>query len=406
MEEGQEKQSDRVILFVGWLMIAIGGLGRYVFSVTMPEIIIDKGFLNAEAGLISGGVFLAYAIMQLATAKKFRQLPMRIVISAGVMISAVTIIMTPFARAGGMFALSIINGLSNAMLYMVIIEFYSCYMSPAKMGMGELVASTGANVTRLLLYGIASLCSALLSWEWTFFISAFLMTIVSFVWFFYARRFPRLFPSKKIEDVDESSRVVFKDSIQHKNFVRLYWICLFSSLSSGFIKRVLDVWFPTILKNFYGLSSTITYSIMIGTVILGIFAALMAKELHHFMNNIAVLTGIIYCILAALGALVGVGLANNGVLLFLIIGSIELLLSYCAGSIVILFSMECRKYISSGTFFALVNAFGCAGICVCDYGVGRILDALPWQSVFFVVSVVSVFSAVMMLLSKHSFEMI
>ncbi|MBR5496843.1 MAG: MFS transporter [Clostridia bacterium] len=379
MEKLTDKKSN-LLIFICWAAYTAAYVGRLNYNASMVEILAQLNVTKEAAGIVSSFFFFAYGAGQLVNgllSKKYNTKYSVAVALAGSCI--VNVLMTIFTDITIMKYLWFFNGVFQSILWSSLIKTLSDYLSDEKLPRAVMVMSTTVASGTFTAYGLAALFSALsLKWTTIFYVSAAVMAIVSVLWFTGMTSVQKC--AKAVASAEKSGNKKLKLT---PVVVISMIIILISAVSNGFIKDGVTTWVPSILKEEFGVSASLSIIVTLLLPVLSIFGAQIVKAFHKKQKNVNVLNGTFYLAAVILAGLIiaTIGLRSAPLTLILFGGTACMMaaINNVITSIVPLYS---RDKIDSGLSAGLLNTFCYVGSTLSITLLGKIADTKGWNDVF------------------------
>lgn len=380
MKHLNNDKKSGLLIFLCWAAYTSAYVARLNYNASMVEILSQLGTTKEAAGTVSSFFFFAYGAGQLVNGLLSKKYNTKYsVMIALVASSAINLSMTFCSGIDTMKYLWFFNGVFQSILWSSLIKTLSDNLDDSKLPKAVLVMSTTVASGTFSAYGLAALFSAL-SMKWTsiFYVASLLVGIVAVVWFIGMSSIQK---DKKLAET-VSKREKSKLSLTPA-FVFTVIVILISAVANGFIKDGVTTWVPSILKEEFGVPSSLSIIVTLLLPVLSISGASIVKMLHKKQKNENALNAIFY-----FGAIVFSGL----IILTLNFKSVPLTLALFGGtaclmaainnvitSVVPLYS---RDKIDSGLSAGLLNTFCYVGSTMSTSLLGKIADTKGWNDVF------------------------
>lgn len=373
------KKSD-FLIFLCWAAYTVAYVARLNYNASMVEILSQLGTTKEAAGTVSSFFFFAYGAGQLVNGLLSKKYNTRY--SVAVAIAASCIInfsMTFCCDIEFMKYLWFFNGVFQSVLWSSLIKTLSDNLADDKLSKAIMVMSTTVAAGTFIAYGLAAGFSYLrLSWTAIFYVASALSGVVAVLWFVGMGSFRNcareLQPSERKPKSALSLTPVFIISIV---------VVLLSAISNGFIKDGITTWVPSILKEEFGVSSSLSIIVTLLLPMLSIFGTALVSLLHKKQKDENALNGIFYFIAVILSALIILTVNLKSVpLTLMLFGGIACLMSAVNNVITSVIPLYSRDKIDSGFSAGLLNTFCYIGSTLATSVLGRIADTKGWSDVF------------------------
>ena len=172
-------------------------------------------------------------------------------------------------------------------------------------------------------------------------------------------------------------------------------VILISAVTNGFIKDGITTWVPSILKEEFGVSSSLSIIVTLLLPVLSIFGTSIVNTLHKKQKDENALNGIFYFATIILVGFIILTLNLKSVPLTLaLFGGIACLMSAVNNVITSIVPLYSRDKIDSGLMAGLLNTFCYVGSTLATSLLGRIADTKGWNDVFVCILIFTVVSFV------------
>jgi OPA family glycerol-3-phosphate transporter-like MFS transporter len=185
-------------------------------------------------------------------------------------------------------------------------------------------------------------------------------------------------------------------------------VVLISAISNGFIKDGITTWVPSILKEEFGVSSSLSIIVTLLLPVLSIFGTSLVNALHKKQKNENILNGIFYFATVILAGFIILTLNLKSVPLTLaLFCGIACLMSSVNIVITNIVPLYSREKMDSGLLAGLLNTFCYIGSTLATSLLGKIADTKGWNAVLICIFVLTVISFIVccvsvLLKKKHN----
>lgn len=367
------------LIFLCWAAYTAAYIGRLNYNASMVEILAQLGTSKESAGAVSSAFFLAYGAGQLIHGLLSRRYNTKYSVTVALVVSSVLNLAMTFC--GDMAVMKVIwfaNGIFQSILWSSLIKTLSLYLPNERLPKAVMVMSTTVAIGTFGAYGLAALFSALtVRWTAIFYVSSAVLALVSILWFFGMR------------SVEKCEKATLTDGSKTSGKLRLtpvfavsIGIILLTAIANGFIKDGVTTWVPSILKEEFGVSPSLSIIVTLLLPLLSIFGATLVRLLHAKQKNVAILNGLFYLLstvfIGAILLTIGLRFAPLTLLLFALTACMMASVNNVITSIIPLYS---RDKIDSGLSAGLLNTFCYVGSTLSIQLLGRIADTKGWNDV-------------------------
>ena len=346
----------------------------------MVEILSQLGTTKEAAGTVSSFFFFAYGAGQLVNGLLSKRYNTKYSVAIALVASCIiNFSMTFCSGIEVMKYLWFFNGVFQSILWSSLIKALSDNLSDDKLSRAVMVMSTTVASGTFAAYGLAALFSALkMSWTSIFYVAAAVVGVVAVIWFVGMSTIQK--SKKEISSADKQSK---KKLTLTPIFIFSIAVVLVSAVTNGFIKDGITTWVPSILKEEFGVSSSLSIIVTLLLPVLSIFGASLVKVLHKKHKDENVLNGIFYLAAMLLSGLIILTLNFKSVPLTLaLFGGIACLMAAINNVITSVVPLYSRDKIDSGLSAGLLNTFCYVGSTLSTSLLGKIADTKGWNDVF------------------------
>ncbi|MBQ6600603.1 MAG: MFS transporter, partial [Clostridia bacterium] len=344
------------------------------------EILSQLGTTKEAAGTVSSFFFFAYGAGQLVNgllSKKYNTKYSVTIALAGSCV--INIAMTCCHGIDAMKYLWLFNGVFQSVLWSSLIKTLSDNLADSKLSKAVMVMSTTVAAGTFMAYGLAALFSYFeMSWTLIFYVASALIGMTAILWFIGMSTLQK----GKDEIQQTESKTKNKLSFTPAFIVGLI-VILISAVTNGFIKDGITTWVPSILKEEFGVPSSLSIIVTLLLPVLSIFGTSLVNLLHKKQKDENALNGIFY-----FGALILTGLIiltmnlKSVPVTLILFGGIACLMAAVNNVITSIVPLYSRDKIDSGLSAGLLNTFCYVGSTLATSLLGRIADTRGWNDVF------------------------
>ena len=197
----------------------------------------------------------------------------------------------------------LINGFALSVLWPTIIRQLSEALPKQVLGVSSVVMGTTVAIGTLIIYGLSSIYAVFDKFIFSFYTAGIAVIIVAVIWLILYDKAVALAKNEKdqeehieITDADE-----WVDKEQEKGqrkilFTSIYVLCFFA-IGVNLIKDGLTTWVPSVLKEEFFMSDSLSILLTLFLPILAVFGNACALKMHKifsdYVNQCAVVFGII-----------------------------------------------------------------------------------------------------------------
>ena len=380
MQKCLSNKKSNFLIFLCWAAYTAAYVGRLNYNASMVEILSQMGTTKEAAGTVSSFFFFAYGAGQLINGLLCKKYNTKYSVTVALAASCVINLAMTFCQdIDSMKYLWFFNGVFQSILWSSLIKTLSDNLADNKLSKAVMVMSTTVATGTFASYGLAALFSYLsLSWTTIFYVASILLGAVAMLWFM------GLSTVKKEKTEIESAQIKAKNSLKLTPvFVISVSVILVSAVTNGFIKDGITTWVPSILKEEFGVPSSLSIIVTLLLPVLSIFGTSLVNALHKKQKDENALNGIFYFVTIILTVLIILTLNLKSVPLTLILfGGIACLMSAVNNVITSVVPLYSRDKIDSGFSAGLLNTFCYIGSTLATSLLGKIADTKGWNDVF------------------------
>ena len=384
------KSRALLLIFLGWLVYTISYLGKVNYSANITQIIDFYGITKTEAGTVPTFFFFAYGIGQVFNGLFCKKYNIKWMIFFSLIVSAVINLTIAVSSNFSMMKwLWLINGFVLSILWPTLIRLLSESLPKKVLGTSSVVMGTTVALGTLIIYGLSSVFAKFDKFKLSFYTAGFAVIAVALIWMFlYNKAVTAAKSEKESEEPEETAKS--DDSAQKKQdkkerkllFVSIYVLC-FCAIGVNLIKDGLTTWVPSILKDEFSMSDSLSILLTLFLPILAVFGNAYALKMHKLIPDYVNHCVAVFAIIAVfIGVIIG-SLSCEWVI-FMLIGLVvvNFLASSLNSLVTSIFPLFMRGKVNSGLFAGILNGFCYLGSTISAYGLGAIADNFGWTAVF------------------------
>lgn len=394
MKSLNNKKSS-LLIFLCWAAYTSAYVARLNYNASMIEILSQLGTTKEAAGTVSSFFFFAYGVGQLVNGILSKRYNTKYSVAVSLAFSSViNLSMTFCDSTDTMKYLWFLNGVFQSVLWSSLIKTLSDKLSDSKLPRAVMVMSTTVASGTFAAYGLAALFSALhMSWTCIFYVAAAVVASVAILWFIGMSSLEKEEKSTGSQEITKKSTLTLTPA-----FIISISVILVSAITNGFIKDGITTWVPSILKEEFGVPSSLSIIITLLLPVLSVFGTSIVNILHKKEKDENALNGIFYFATIILTVLIIITISLKSVPLTLaLFGGIACLMSGVNNVITSIVPLYSRDKIDSGLMAGLLNTFCYIGSTLSTSLLGKIADTRGWNDVFICILIFTVISFVLCL---------
>ena len=397
MLKSLSNKKSNFLIFLCWAAYTAAYVARLNYNASMVEILSQTGTTKEAAGTVSSFFFFAYGAGQLINGLLSKRYNTKYSVAAALSASCIINLAMTFCQGiDAMKYLWFFNGVFQSVLWSSLIKTLSDNLDDSKLSKAVMVMSTTVASGTFAAYGLAALFSYLrFDWTTIFFVASALVGAVAVLWFIGMGTVGKVNTEKEINEAKAKSKLSFTPV-----FVISIAVILISAISNGFIKDGITTWVPSILKEEFGVSSSLSIIVTLLLPVLSIFGTSLVNALHKNQKDENALNGIFYFVSIIFTVLIILTLNLKSVpLTLLLFGGIACLMSAVNNVITSIVPLYSRDKIDSGFSAGLLNTFCYIGSTLATSMLGRIADTKGWNDVFICILIFTAVSFAVCLVS-------
>lgn len=386
-----KKSGATFIIFLCWLVYTVSYLGKVNYSANITHILKFYEISKAEAGLVPTFFFFAYGIGQVVNGFLCKKYNARWTIFAGLGISAVINLIIPFATDFDIIKwLWMINGFVLSMLWPTLVGLLACVLPQKDLERSSVIMGTTVAGGTLLIYGLSSLFSVFNNFKLAFYTPGIVGLVVSIIWLISFNR--ASYESKREKEgelqVDfKEEKAVKAEGEDRSRKIFMLSVCAlcFCGVGVNLIKDGLTTWVPSILKEEYSMTDSVSILLTVFLPIVAVFGNLFALRVHRRIPDYVTHCCVVFALMAVItGVIIGCLEIRFAILMLVCLVIVNFLASSLNSLITSIFPIFMRGKVNSGFYAGILNGFCYLGSTISSYGLGYIADHFGWTAVFFV----------------------
>lgn len=383
----EKKNSSPIILIILCLVVyLLAYLGRYSYSSNINSIMEYFNVDKESAGLVGTYFFVSYGIGQVVHGLLCKKYNPKYIITFAVITSSIMNFLIGVTNEYSFHLLKfywLINGFVQSILWSSLIRLLNEHLPKDKLNTAIFVMALPVSIGTFLIYGISSLLSALsISFKVVFYFASILLFIMGVVWFISVDVLKKKCLELKEEVIEHreeknSSGVV-------KGFIILFSILAVFAIANNFVKDGLTTWMPTILKEKYNLSNSISTFLTLFLPVFAAFGSTAAIYLNKKLKNFIYVCGVLYLLAFVMFLFVILFLnLDNWILPLICFMVVACSMSGVNNVLTNIFPMLYSKK-NAGLIAGVLDGFCYIGSAITAFGMGSIADNYGWNYVFYI----------------------
>ena len=379
-----------LIIFLCWLVYMVSYLGKVNYSANITHIIDSYNVSKSEAGLVPTFFFFAYGIGQVVNGVLSRKYNAKWTVFTSLAISSVINLMIAVTDNFALLKwLWLINGFVLSMLWPVLISLLAYALPQKDLERSSITMGTTVAIGTVMIYGLSSVYSIIDNYKLAFYTPGIIGILVSIVWLKLFKE--ALYKSKKekdeeIEIVKKEKKDITaeKEGWNKKIFIVSVCALCFCGVGVNLIKDGLTTWVPTILKEEYSMSDSISILLTVFLPVVAVFGNLCALKVHKLIPDYITHCFIVFSLIAIIiGVIIGCLEVKWAILMLVCLIVVNFLASSLNSLITSIYPIFMRGKVDSGFYAGMLNGFCYLGSTISAYGLGYIAEHFGWTAVFY-----------------------
>ena len=177
-------------------------------------------------------------------------------------------------------------------------------------------------------------------------------------------------------------------------------LCFFG-VGVNLIKDGLTTWVPTILKEEYSMTDSISILLTVFLPVVAVFGNLCALRVHKRIPDYLTHCFVVFVSMAVLiGVIIGCLKIKFAILMLVCLVVVNFLASSLNSLITSIYPIFMRGKVNSGFYAGVLNGFCYLGSTISSYGLGYIADHFNWVAVFWLLILVCASVAIVWVVYK------
>ncbi len=381
-------------------------VGRLCYGANLTAVIADFGITKSEGGSISSFFFFSYAAGQLLNTILAKYYNPKYVVFLALAVSAFcNLVMGTSDSIPLMQLIWLVNGLVQSTLWCSILNLQAKYLSRKDISRAIIWNCMTIAIGTFVSYGLSALLSALsVTWRAVFWIASVLIFSASLIWFFGVRHMENAAYLVDEEDVVPSSATPTASAprLFTKYVLFVFSFACVSAALCAFIRDGIVTWLPTILKEDFGITGSLSIILTMILPEISLFGAVTVKQLLKKIKGHLFLESCFFVIVAVmLGAVIVLYPSRQTALTIALFALMYLCITCIINLTTSVIPFAVRQYNGAvGSVSAFLDACCYAGSICSTYLLGLIAETRGWMWVIYVVAGVAVAGIVVALIGS------
>ena len=373
-------KQQKLLIVLCWLLYTVSYFCRYSFNANINAIMEAEHVIKSDTGIVTTCFFFAYGAGQIINGIFCKYYDKRKVLSAAMLVSVIANLLlffgVPFAAYKFIWA---VNGFAQSFLWSSIVQMYGSNIGNDRIKKAIVILSTSVATGTFLCYGVNAVMTAFGGWKYSFLISAVALLIVTVLWFIFAGQYNYYRKPEELQAENKEEGA----SLTRKTVILMLAAFAVFAIIDNLMKDGMLTWTPTILKEKFGYSDSISLVLTLVLPLTGILGSILVGVLKRRFNSFFAILFLLYLV-AGLGiGAVLLGLHFSLVLLFLLPFAVSYIMLMGVNNLVTSFApLYMKGSIDSGLMSGLMDGFCYVGSTVSGYGLASATEAWGWNGTF------------------------
>ncbi len=281
-----------------------------------------------------------------------------------------------------------INGFALSILWPTLVRLLSDVLPQSDLGKSSVIMGTTVATGTLIIYGLSSFFAIFHMFKLAFYSAFIVDIIVAVIWsIFYNEAVNNAKTEREREGISTTHYVREQTSFENNYnkkivYLSVCMLCLYAVIVN-LTKDGLTTWVPSILKEEFKISDSLSIFLTLMLPIIAIFGNLGALKMHNKIPDYVTHCFVVFVILAGFVGTIIVNISLKHIILTLIgLIVVNFFASSLNSLITSIFPIFMRDKVNSGLFAGVLNGFCYIGSTISSYGLGAVADNFGWLSVF------------------------
>ena len=379
-----------LLIFLSWLLYTVSYLGKVNYSANITQIVDYYQISKADAGIVPSFFFFAYGIGQVVNGLLCKKYNIKWMIFLSLFVSAVINLIVALTPNFEIIKwLWMLNGFMLSILWPTFVRLLSGVLPQKDLGKSSVIMGTTVAIGTLVIYGLSSVFAMFDMFKLSFYTASFLDLIVAVLWLFlYRKAYKCAYEEKEKEVISHNNETKKEKSFENDKvdksiiYITIFVLCLYAVIVN-LTKDGLTTWVPSILKENFAMSDSVSILLTLTLPIVAIFGNFIALKMHKVIPDYITHCFVVFIIIGGIVGLTIAGISQTQII-FTLAGLmfVNFMASSLNSLIVSIFPIFMREKVNSGLFAGILNGFCYVGSTISSYGLGLIADNFSWISVF------------------------
>ena len=379
-----------LLIFLAWLLYTVSYLGKVNYSANITQIVDYYQISKAMAGTVPSFFFFAYGIGQVVNGLLCKKYNIKWMIFLSLFVSSVINLVVAITPNFEIIKwLWMLNGFTLSILWPTLVRLLTEVLPQKDLGKSSVIMGTTVATGTLVIYGLSSVFAMFDMFKLSFYTASFCDIIVAVLWLFlYRKAFKCAYEEKSKEDILHSNEAKKERSLENGKsgksiiYIIIFVLCLYAVIVN-LTKDGLTTWVPSILKENFATSDSVSILLTLTLPIVAIFGNLFALKIHRVIPDYITHCFVVFSIIGGIVGVIIAGISQKQIILTLVgLMFVNFMASSLNSVITSIFPLFMREKVNSGLFAGILNGFCYVGSTLSSYGLGLVADNFSWIAVF------------------------
>lgn len=381
------KSKKNVLVSLCSVVYFVSYFSRKDFAAVMAGMLEAEILERGVAGLIGTALFVCYGVGQLVSGYLGDKMKPRTLIILGLSMTSIANILMPLIKNTVlMIPTWAFNGFAQAMLWPPIVRLLSDNLEHEKFVKANLLVTSAAHISTILLYIYVPVCLEFFSWKTVFFTAG---ALALFIMVIFTLMLNAVITSDGFKQNKPQSNAVGESSEKSYfaliNKTGILWIFI-AIIMMGFLRDGIENWLPTLYSEAFNRDASESILVSVALPIFAILSITVVTALHKtsLFKNEVLGSAILFLAVIILALPIVFMIKINTPVFRIICLVLSALVCGCMhGCNFLLISCLPGRFSIFGkaaTTSGLCNAFVYVGAAISTYGLALISEIFDWQA--------------------------
>lgn len=398
MDKGLRRMGKRIgrhgfLLLLCWLVYTCSLVGKVNYAANITQVETFFGVSHANAGMVSTFYFFAYGAGQIFNGVFCKKYNLKYTVFGALLVSGLANLFVGLTTSFTLIKyLWLVNGIALSVLWPSLIRLLSETLKREEMARASIVMGTTTAIGTFFVYGLSAVYVAIGVFRFSFYTATAVLSAVAIVWLLLYNKLTKKEETEEEEAPIPSAQTPSVTGEKPKGLFSCICILAVFAIATNLVKDGLTTWVPSILKESYGLSDSLSILLTLTLPVVAVFGNIIAQKIYKRVPDFVALCSLLFL---AIGGLLGgvIGFLNTELFIVTLVlfAAVSCLASGSNSTITSIFPLYMKGKVNSGMIAGVLNGFCYIGSTVSSYGLGFVADEWGWNAVFYLLLAVCAF---------------